>query len=125
MADLAGLVDDLSQLTVLEAAELAKMLEEKWGVSAAAPVVQTGGSAPSVAEPAVEQQTEFDAILTSFGESKVNVVKAIRAITQLDLKSAMALATECPKPIKTGVDRDEAERIKKEVEAVGGTVEIR
>lgn len=124
MADLSGLVDRMSELTVLEAAELARMLEERWGVSAAAPVVQTGPT-PAVNEPAVEQQTEFDAILTSFGESKVNVVKAIRAITQLDLKSAMALATECPKPIKTGIDRDEAERIKKEVEAVGGTVEIR
>jgi large subunit ribosomal protein L7/L12 len=127
MAELARLVDDLSALTVLEAAELAKMLEEKWGVSAAAPVAVAaagGGGAAAPAE-AAEAKTEFDVILTAFGEKKVNVIKEVRAITSLGLKEAKDLVEAAPKPIKEGVNKEEADKIKKQLEEAGATVEIR
>jgi large subunit ribosomal protein L7/L12 len=126
MAELARLVDDLSALTVLEAAELAKMLEEKWGVSAAAPVAvaAAGGGAAPAAE-AAEVKTEFDVILTGFGEKKVNVIKEVRAITSLGLKEAKDLVEAAPKPVKEGVNKEEADKIKKQLEEAGATVEIR
>ncbi|HUI34517.1 MAG TPA: 50S ribosomal protein L7/L12 [Stellaceae bacterium] len=126
MAALAKLVDDLSALTVLEAAELAKMLEEKWGVSAAAPVAVAaagGGGAP--AAEVAEVKTEFDVILTGFGEKKVNVIKEVRAITSLGLKEAKDLVEAAPKPVKEGVNKEEADKIKKQLEEAGATVEIR
>ena len=125
MAELTKLVADLSALTVLEAAQLAKMLEEKWGVSAAAPiaVAAAGGGAP-VAEVA-EVKTEFDVILTGFGEKKVNVIKEVRAITSLGLKEAKDLVEAAPKPVKEGVNKEEADKIKKQLEDAGATVEIR
>jgi large subunit ribosomal protein L7/L12 len=128
MAELARLVDDLSALTVLEAAELAKMLEEKWGVSAAAPIAVAaagGGGAAAAAEPAAEAKTEFDVILTAFGEKKVNVIKEVRAITSLGLKEAKDLVEAAPKPVKEGVNKEEADKIKKQLEEAGATVEIR
>jgi len=126
MADLGKLVDDLSALTVIEAAELAKMLEEKWGVSATAPVavVAGGGAAAPAAEAAVEK-TEFDVILAAIGEKKVNVIKEVRAITSLGLKEAKDLVEAAPKPVKEGVNKDEAAKIKKQLEDAGATVEIR
>ncbi|HEX5321659.1 MAG TPA: 50S ribosomal protein L7/L12 [Stellaceae bacterium] len=126
MADLAKIVDDLSSLTVIEAAELAKMLEEKWGVSAAAPVAvaAAGGGAAPAAEAAVEK-TEFDVILSAIGEKKVNVIKEVRAITQLGLKEAKDLVEAAPKPVKEGVNKEEADKIKKQLEDAGATVEIR
>ena len=126
MADLAKIVDDLSSLTVIEAAELAKMLEEKWGVSAAAPVAvaAAGGGAAPAAEAAVEK-TEFDVILSAIGEKKVNVIKEVRAITQLGLKEANDLVEAAPKPVKEGVNKEEADKIKKQLEDAGATVEIR
>jgi large subunit ribosomal protein L7/L12 len=127
MADLAKLVDDLSSLTVIEAAELAKMLEEKWGVSAAAPVAVAaagGGAAAAAAEP-VAEKTEFDVILAAIGEKKVNVIKEVRAITQLGLKEAKDLVEAAPKPVKEGVNKEEAAKIKKQLEDAGATVEIR
>jgi large subunit ribosomal protein L7/L12 len=126
MAELAKLVDDLSALTVLEAAELAKMLEEKWGVSAAAPIAVAaagGGGAP--AAEAAEVKTEFDVILTAFGEKKVNVIKEVRSITSLGLKEAKDLVEAAPKPVKEGVNKEEADKIKKQLEDAGATVEIR
>lgn len=125
MAELAKLVDDLSALTVIQAAELAKMLEEKWGVSAAAPVAvaAAGGGAP--AAEAAEVKTEFDVILIRFGEKKVNVIKEVRAITSLGLKEAKDLVEAAPKPVKEGVNKDEADKIKKQLEEAGATVEIR
>jgi large subunit ribosomal protein L7/L12 len=126
MAELAKLVADLSELTVLEAAELAKMLEEKWGVSAAAPIAVAaagGGGAP--AAEAAEVKTEFDVILTGFGEKKVNVIKEVRAITSLGLKEAKDLVEAAPKPVKEGVNKEEADKIKKQLEEAGATVEIR
>jgi large subunit ribosomal protein L7/L12 len=128
MAELARLVDDLSALTVLEAAELAKMLEEKWGVSAAAPVAvaaAAGGGGAAAAEPAAEAKTEFDVILTGFGDKKVNVIKEVRAITSLGLKEAKDLVEAAPKPVKEGVNKEEADKIKKQLEEAGATVEIR
>ena len=128
MAELARLVDDLSALTVLEAAELAKMLEEKWGVSAAAPIAVAaagGGGAAAAAEPAAEAKTEFDVILTAFGDKKVNVIKEVRAITSLGLKEAKDLVEAAPKPVKEGVNKEEADKIKKQLEEAGATVEIR
>src|SRR5215472_6299154 len=124
MAELSKLVADLSALTVLEAAELAKMLEEKWGVSAAAPiaVAAAGGGAAPVAE-AVAEKTEFDVILTAFGEKKVNVIKEVRAITSLGLKEAKDLVEAAPKPVKEGVNKEEAAKIKKQLEDAGATVE--
>jgi large subunit ribosomal protein L7/L12 len=127
MPDLAKLVDDLSALTVIEAAQLSKMLEEKWGVSAAAPVAVAalagGGGAPA-AEAAVEK-TEFDVILAAIGEKKINVIKEVRAITSLGLKEAKDLVEAAPKPVKEGVNKEEAAKIKKQLEDAGATVEIK
>ena len=127
MPDLAKLVDDLSALTVIEAAQLSKMLEEKWGVSAAAPVAVAalagGGGAPA-AEAAVEK-TEFDVILAAIGEKKINVIKEVRAITSLGLKEAKNLVEAAPKPVKEGVNKEEAAKIKKQLEDAGATVEIK
>jgi large subunit ribosomal protein L7/L12 len=126
MADLAKLVDELSTLTVLEAAELAKMLEEKWGVSAAAPVAVAAAAAPgAAAAPAAEAQTEFTVILAKAGDKKINVIKEIRTITGLGLKEAKDLVESAPKEVKTGVSKDEAEKIKKVLEEQGATVEIK
>jgi large subunit ribosomal protein L7/L12 len=126
MADLAKLVDDLSSLTVLEAAELSKLLEEKWGVSAAAPVAvaaaASGGAAPAAA---AEVQTEFSVILTAAGEKKINVIKEVRAITSLGLKEAKDLVEAAPKPVKEGVNKDEAAKLKKQLEDAGATVEVK
>ena len=125
MADLTKLVDDLSALTVIAAAELAKMLEERWGVSAAAPVAVAaagGGAAP--AEAAAEK-TEFDVILAAIGEKKVNVIKEVRAITSLGMKEAKDLVEAAPKPVEEGVNKEEAAKIKKQLEDAGATVEIR
>ncbi|MCW5722328.1 MAG: 50S ribosomal protein L7/L12 [Devosia sp.] len=124
MADLAKLVDDLSALTVLEASELSKMLEEKWGVSAAAPVAvaAAGGAAPAAA---AEEKTEFDVILASFGENKINVIKEVRAITGLGLGEAKALVEAAPKAIKEGASKAEAEDIKKKLEDAGAKVELK
>jgi large subunit ribosomal protein L7/L12 len=127
MPDLAKLVDDLSALTVIEAAELSKMLEEKWGVSAAAPVAVAalaGGAAAPAAEAAAEK-TEFDVILAAIGEKKINVIKEVRAITSLGLKEAKDLVEAAPKPIKEGVNKEEAAKIKKQLEDAGATVEIK
>ena len=127
MAELSKLVADLSALTVLEAAELAKMLEEKWGVSAAAPVAvaAAAGGGGAAAAPVEEAKTEFDVILTGFGEKKVNVIKEVRAITSLGLKEAKDLVEAAPKPVKEGVNKEEADKIKKQLEEAGATVEIR
>ena len=124
MADLAQIADDLSNLTVIEAAELSKMLEEKWGVSAAAPVVVAGAGAPAAAEEA-EEQTEFNVILAAFGEKKINVIKEVRAITGLGLKEAKTLVEEAPKEVKEGVSKEEAEKLKEQLEGAGATVEIK
>ena len=124
MANLDQIVEDLSSLTVMEAAELSKLLEEKWGVSAAAPVaVAAAGGAP--AAEAAEEQTEFDVILAAFGEKKINVIKEVRAITALGLKEAKDLVEAAPKAIKEGVKKEEAEEIKKKLEEAGATVEIK
>ena len=123
MADLNQIVDSLSALTILEAAELAKLLEEKWGVSAAAAVAVAGPAA--AAGPVEEEQTEFDVILTGDGGKKINVIKEVRAITQLGLGEAKALVEGAPKPIKEGVNKDEAQKIKAQIEAAGGTVELK
>jgi large subunit ribosomal protein L7/L12 len=126
MADLAKIVDDLSSLTVLEAAELAKLLEEKWGVSAAAPVaVAAAGGGAAAPAAAVEEQTEFSVILTAAGEKKINVIKEVRAITNLGLKEAKDLVEAAPKPVKEGVSKDEAGKIKKQLEEAGATVDIK
>jgi large subunit ribosomal protein L7/L12 len=126
MADIAKLVDQLSELTVLEAADLAKALEEKWGVSAAAAVAVAGPAAGGgAAAPAAEEKTEFDVILTGDGGKKINVIKEVRAITGLGLGEAKALVESAPKSIKEGVNKDEAEKIKKQIEEAGGTVELK
>jgi large subunit ribosomal protein L7/L12 len=125
MADLQKLVDDLSALTVLEAAELSKLLEEKWGVSAAAAVAVAAPAGGGAAAPAAEEKTEFDVILTGDGGKKINVIKEVRAITGLGLGEAKALVEGAPKPIKEGVAKDEAEKIKKQIEEAGGTVELK
>jgi large subunit ribosomal protein L7/L12 len=125
MADLAKIVDDLSNLTVLEAAELSKMLEEKWGVSAAAPVAVAaagGGAAPAEA---AEEKTEFDVVLTEAGAQKINVIKEVRAITGLGLKEAKDLVEGAPKPVKEGVSKDEADKIKAQLEGAGAKVELK
>jgi large subunit ribosomal protein L7/L12 len=124
MADINSLVDQLSELTVLEAADLAKALEEKWGVSAAAAVAAApaGGGA---AAPAVEEQTEFDVILVNDGGKKINVIKEVRAITQLGLGEAKALVEGAPKPVKEGVNKAEAEELRKRLEEAGATVELK
>ena len=123
MADINSLVDQLSQLTVLEAADLAKALEEKWGVSAAAAVAAAPAAGP--AAPAAEEQTEFDVILTGDGGKKINVIKEVRAITQLGLGEAKALVEGAPKPVKEGVSKAEAEELKKRLEEAGATVELK
>jgi large subunit ribosomal protein L7/L12 len=122
MADIAKLVEELSKLTVLEAADLAKALEEAWGVSAAAAVAV---AAPAAAAEAVEEQTEFDVILTGDGGKKIQVIKEVRAITQLGLTEAKTLVESAPKAIKEAVNKAEAEEIKKKIEEAGGTVEIK
>ena len=125
MADLAKLVDELSTLTVLEAAELSKMLEEKWGVSAAAPVaVAAAAPAAAAAAAPVEEQTEFTVILADAGDKKINVIKEIRTITGLGLKEAKDLVEGAPKTVKEGVSKDEAAKIKKVLEENGATVEV-
>jgi large subunit ribosomal protein L7/L12 len=126
MADINALVDKLSELTVLEAADLAKALEEKWGVSAAAAVAVAGpAGGGAAAAPAEEEKTEFDVILTGDGGKKINVIKEVRAITGLGLGEAKALVEGAPKPVKEGVNKDEAEKIKKQIEDAGGTVELK
>jgi len=127
MADLAKLVDELSNLTVLEASELSKMLEEKWGVSAAAPVAvaAVAGAAGGDAGAAAEEQTEFDVILKSAGDKKINVIKEVRAITGLGLKEAKDLVEGAPKPVKEGASKDEAEAMKKKLEEAGAEVELK
>lgn len=122
MANLDKLADDLSALTVLEAADLSKMLEEKWGVSAAAPVAMA--AAPAAAA-AAEEQDAFDVILTGFGEKKINVIKEVRAITGLGLKEAKDLVEGAPKPVKEGCGKDEAAAIKKQLEEAGASVELK
>ncbi|TXC71464.1 50S ribosomal protein L7/L12 [Sphingomonas ginsenosidivorax] len=126
MADLNALVDQLSALTVLEAADLSKLLEEKWGVSAAAAVAApAAGGAGGAAAPAAEEQTEFDVILTGDGGKKINVIKEVRAITSLGLTEAKTLVESAPKAIKEGVSKDEAAKIKAQLEAAGATVEVK
>jgi len=124
MADLAKLVDDLSSLTVLEAAELSKLLEEKWGVSAAAPAAAAAAPAAAAAAP-VEEQTEFNVILTEAGEKKINVIKEVRAITGLGLKEAKDLVEGAPKSVKDGVSKDEAAKIRKQLEEAGAKVDVK
>jgi large subunit ribosomal protein L7/L12 len=125
MPDLANLVDQLSALSVLEAAQLSKMLEEKWGVSAAAPVAVASVGAIAPAAEAAPEQTEFDVILAAIGEKKINVIKEVRAITSLGLKEAKDLVEAAPKLVKEGVNKEEAEKIKKQLEDAGATVEIK
>ncbi len=128
MADLAKIVDDLSSLTVLEAAQLSKLLEEKWGVSAAAPVAVAAapgaGGGAAAAAPA-EEKTEFTVVLAASGEKKINVIKEVRAITGLGLKEAKDLVEGAPKPVKEGVSKDEAAKLKKQLEDAGATVEVK
>ena len=125
MADLNALVESLSELTVLEAAELSKMLEEKWGVSAAAAVAAAPAAGGGAAAPAAEEKTEFDVILTGDGGKKINVIKEVRAITGLGLTEAKALVEGAPKAVKEGVNKDEAEKVKKQLEEAGATVELK
>jgi large subunit ribosomal protein L7/L12 len=125
MPDLTRLVDDLSALSVIEAAQLSKMLEEKWGVSAAAPVAVAASAAAAPAAEAAVEQTEFDVILAAIGEKKINVIKEVRAITSLGLKEAKDLVEAAPKPVKEGVNKEEAAKIKKQLEDAGATVEIK
>ena len=125
MPDLAGLVDQLSALSVIEAAQLSKMLEEKWGVSAAAPVAVAAAGAVAPAAEALVEQTEFDVILAAIGDKKINVIKEVRALTSLGLKEAKDLVEAAPKPIKEGVNKEEAEKVKKQLEDAGATVEIK
>lgn len=125
MADLAKIVEDLSSLTVLEAAELSKMLEEKWGVSAAAPVAVAAAGGAGAAAPAEEEKTEFDVILSDAGAQKINVIKEVRAITGLGLKEAKDLVDGAPKPVKEGVSKDEAAKIKDQLEKAGAKVDVK
>jgi len=122
MADLQAIAENLSSLTVMEAAELVKMLEDKWGVSAAAPVAMAAAVA---AAPDVEEQTEFEVVLKEVGSKKINVIKAVREVTSLGLKEAKAVVDDAPKTVKEGVTKEEAEEIKKKFEAEGATVEIK
>jgi large subunit ribosomal protein L7/L12 len=124
MADLGKLVDELSSLTVIEAAQLSKLLEEKWGVSAAAPVA-VAAAGPAAAAAVVEEQTEFTVILADAGEKKINVIKEVRAITALGLKEAKDLVEAAPKAVKEGVSKDEAAKIKKQLEDAGAKVEVK
>jgi large subunit ribosomal protein L7/L12 len=125
MADLQKIVDDLSGLTVLEAAELAKLLEEKWGVSAAAAVAVAAGPAAAAAAPAAEEQTEFTVVLAAAGEKKIEVIKEVRAITGLGLKEAKDLVEGAPKPVKESINKDEAAKIKAQLEKAGAKVELK
>jgi large subunit ribosomal protein L7/L12 len=125
MADLAKIVDELSSLSVLEAAELSKMLEEKWGVSAAAPVAVAAVGAAGGAAAAAEEKTAFDVILATAGAQKINVIKVVRELTGLGLKEAKDLVEGAPKPVKTGVAKEEAETMKKKLTEVGATVEVK
>jgi large subunit ribosomal protein L7/L12 len=124
MADLDKIVEDLSALTVMEAADLSKLLEEKWGVSAAAPVAVAAAGGAAAGEAAVEQ-TEFNVILTAFGEKKINVIKEVRAITGLGLKEAKELVENAPKAVKEGASKDEANEIKAKLESAGATAELK
>ena len=124
MADLQKIVDDLSSLTVLEAAELAKLLEEKWGVSAAAAVAVAAGPAAAAAAP-VEEKTEFTVVLAAIGEKKIEVIKEVRAVTGLGLKEAKDLVEAFPKPVKESIPKDEAEKIKAQLEKAGAKVELK
>jgi large subunit ribosomal protein L7/L12 len=124
MANLQQMVEDLSTLSVLEAAELSKMLEERWGVSAAAPVAAAVAAAAAPEEEA-EEQTEFDVILAATGEKKINVIKEVRAITGLGLKEAKDLVEGAPKPVKEGVSKEEAAKLKEQLEGAGATVEVK
>ena len=124
MADLNAIADELSGLTVMEAAELATLLEDKWGVSAAAPVVVAGAGGAAAEAPA-EEKTEFDVILVSYGDKKIQVIKEIRGITGLGLKEAKDLVESAPKPIKEGVTKDEANEVKKKSEGAGGQVDVK
>ena len=124
MADLTQIVDTLSSLTVMEAAELAKLLEDKWGVSAAAPVAVAAGGAAAAA-PAAAEKEEFDVILLSAGDKKIQVIKEVRAITSLGLKEAKDLVEGAPKPLKEGVTKEEAAKLKEQIEAAGGQVDIK
>ena len=125
MADLDKIVEELSSLTVLEAAELSKMLEEKWGVSAAAPVAVAAVAGGGADAPAAEEKDEFDVILASAGDKKINVIKEVRAITGLGLKEAKDLVESAPKAVKEGASKDEAEELKKKLEDVGASVELK
>jgi large subunit ribosomal protein L7/L12 len=125
MADLAKIVDDLSKLTVLEAAELSKLLEEKWGVSAAAPVAVAAAGGGAAAAAPVEEKTEFDVVLTEAGAQKINVIKEVRAITGLGLKEAKDLVEAAPKPVKEAVSKADAEKFKAQLEAAGAKVELK
>jgi large subunit ribosomal protein L7/L12 len=125
MADLAKLVDDLSSLTVLEAAELSKMLEEKWGVSAAAAVAVAAAPGAGAGAPAAEEQTEFTVVLAGAGDKKIEVIKEVRAITGLGLKEAKDLVEGAPKPVKEGVPKEEAEKVKAQLEKAGAKVELK
>ncbi len=125
MADLNEIAETLSGLTVMEAAELSTLLEEKWGVSAAAPVAVAAGPAAGGGEAAAAEKTEFDAVLISFGDKKIQVIKEVRALTGLGLKEAKALVEDAPKSIKEGVEKEEAEAIKAKIEEAGGQVDIK
>ena len=125
MADLNAIVDELSSLTVMEAADLAKLLEEKWGVSAAAPVAVVAGGGAAGDAGAVEEQTEFDVILISSGDKKIQVIKEVRAITSLGLKEAKELVESAPKALKEGVSKEEAEKLKEKIEGAGGQVDVK
>ena len=125
MADLNQIADQLSELTVMQAAELVKMLEEKWGVSAAAPVAVAAVGGAAAGGEAAEEKTEFDVVLTDVGAKKINVIKAVREVTSLGLKEAKELVESAPKPIKEAVTKEEAEEIKKKFEEVGAKVEIK
>ena len=125
MADLAKIVDELSSLSVLEAAELSKMLEEKWGVSAAAPVAVAAAGAPGAAAAAAEEKTAFDVVLANAGAQKINVIKVVRELTGLGLKEAKDLVEGAPKTVKTGVSKEDAESMKKKLTEAGATIEVK
>ncbi|MBH64753.1 MAG: 50S ribosomal protein L7/L12 [Alphaproteobacteria bacterium] len=125
MADIEKIAEELSGLTVLEAADLAKLLEEKWGVSAAAPVAAVAAAAPAEGGGAAEEQDSFDIVLASFGDKKINVIKEVRAITGLGLKEAKDLVEAAPKAVKEGATKEEADQIKEQLEGAGATVELK
>jgi large subunit ribosomal protein L7/L12 len=125
MADLNAIVDKLSELSIMEAAELAKLLEEKWGVSAAAPVAVAAVGGAGAGEAAAEEKTEFDVVLVSSGDKKIQVIKEVRGITGLGLKEAKDLVEGAPKPIKEGVSKEEAQEIKKKIEEAGGQADVK